>query len=95
MKLKATLLLIMVFIATSAISLVAVVDNSMVRGYKKPDVCLRTNIRCILKKQGDTMYWCLKSNLQRTLDTRRTTSPIKKTKREILGHCAKIIPIRE
>lgn len=95
MKLKTALISIVVIIAASAISVVAVVDNSTVRGYKKPDVCLRTNIRCILKKQGDTMYWCLKSNLQRTLDTRRTTSPIKKTKREILGNCAKIIPIRE
>ena len=71
------------------------VDNSTVRGYKKPEVCLKTNIRCILKRQGETLYWCLKSNHQRNLDTRRTTTPIKKTTGEILGHCAKIIPIRE
>ncbi|MCG8337728.1 MAG: hypothetical protein MJE63_24770 [Proteobacteria bacterium] len=95
MKFKITLVSILMIIIAGTTSVIAVVDNSMVRGYKKPDVCLKTNIRCILKKQGDTMYWCLKSNLQRTLDTRRTTSPIKKTKREILGHCAKIIPIRE
>jgi hypothetical protein len=95
MKIKTVILLIIIVMTASFTTVFALVDNSMVRGYKKPDVCLRTNIRCILKKQGDTMYWCLKSNLQRTLDARRTTSPIKKTKREILGHCAKIIPIRE
>ena len=70
-------------------------DNSQVEGYPKPPVCLESNIRCILKKQGKTKYWCLKSAHQRTLDARRTTSPIKKTRREILGHCAQIIPIRE
>ena len=69
--------------------------NHSVRGYPKPKVCLESNIRCILKKQANTYYWCLKSNHQRTLDARRTTDPIKKTRREILGHCAKIIPIRE
>ncbi|MBU2645962.1 hypothetical protein KKI24_14750 [bacterium] len=61
----------------------------------KPQVCLESNIRCILKKQGGAMYWCLKSNHQRTLDARRTTSPIKKTRLENLGHCAQIVPIRE
>lgn len=71
------------------------VDNHHVEGYPKPKVCLESNIRCILKKQGATRYWCLKSNHQRTLDARRTTSPIKKTRREILGHCAQIVPIRE
>lgn len=71
------------------------VDNSRVEGYLKPQVCLESNIRCILKKQGRNKYWCLKSNHQRHLDARRTTSPIKKTYREVLGHCAQIIPIRE
>jgi len=71
------------------------VDNHHVEGYPKPQVCLESNIRCILKKQGNTMYWCLKSNHQRTLDARRTTSPIKKTRLEILGHCAQVVPIRE
>lgn len=70
-------------------------NNDTVDGYLKPQVCLESNIRCILKKQGQTKYWCLKSNHQRILDARRTTSPIKKTRREILGHCAKIIPVRE
>lgn len=70
-------------------------DNDRVRGYLKPEVCRKSNIRCILKRRGETLYWCLKSNLQRNLDARRTTSPIKKTRGEILGHCAKIIPIRE
>ncbi len=70
-------------------------DNTTVRGYEKPEVCLKTNIRCILKQRGETLYWCLKSNQQRTLDARRTTKPLKKTTHEILGHCAKIIPIRE
>ncbi len=87
------LLLSLVFLCLSSIGFAA--DNTQVKGYKKPVVCLKSNIRCILKKQGGTMYWCLKSNLQRNLDARRTTSPIKKTKREILGHCAKIIPIRD
>jgi hypothetical protein len=81
--------------ALSVTSISFAVDNSQVRGYKKPEVCLKSNIRCILKKQAGTLYWCLKSNQQRNLDARRTTSPIKKTRNEILGHCAKIIPIRE
>lgn len=89
-------LFILLFLSFSILLVaIAQVDNSHVRGYKKPDVCLKTNIRCILKRQAGTQYWCLKSNLQRNLDTRRTTSPIKKTKGEILGHCAKIIPIRD
>lgn len=71
-----------------------VADNSKIDGYPKPEVCLKSNIRCILKKQGDTKYWCLKSNQQRNLDARRTTTPIKKTRLENLGHCAKIIPLR-
>jgi hypothetical protein len=70
-------------------------DSTKVEGYEKPEVCLKTNIRCILKQNGDTRYWCLKSNQQRSLDARRTTQPIKKTRLENLGHCAKIIPIRE
>ncbi|MBU3917097.1 hypothetical protein KKA14_16305 [bacterium] len=70
-------------------------DNTAIRGYEKPEVCLKSNIRCILKQRGETLYWCLKSNQQRTLDARRTTKPLKKTTDEILGHCAKIIPIRE
>lgn len=74
---------------------VQALDNNSVRGHLKPQVCLESNIRCILKKQGNTVYWCLKSNHQRTLDARRTTSPIKKTRLENLGHCAQIIPVRE
>jgi hypothetical protein len=74
---------------------VGLADNTMVRGYQKPEVCLTSNIRCILKKQGNSLYWCLKSNLQRNLDTRHTTSPIKKTRRGNLGNCAQIIPVRE
>lgn len=70
-------------------------SNHSVEGYPKPQVCLESNIRCILKKQGKTKYWCLKSNHQRTLDARRTTEPIKKTRHEIMGHCAQIVPIRE
>lgn len=70
-------------------------DGSQVDGYPKPEVCLKTNIRCILKQSGETKYWCLKSNQQRSLDARRTTQPIKKTYLENLGHCAKVIPIRE
>ena len=85
----ATLTFIMVPQATFA------ADSTKVDGYLKPEVCLKTNIRCILKQNGDTLYWCLKSSLQRNLDARRTTTPIKKTRLENLGHCAKIIPIRE
>ena len=70
-------------------------NNHRVQGHLKPQVCLESNIRCILKIQGKHMYWCLKSNHQRTLDARRTTSPIKKTRLEVLGHCAQMIPIRE
>lgn len=87
--------MVAVVVCLIAFDNVTALENSTVQGYEKPEVCLKTNIRCILKKQGDTLYWCLKSNLQRTLDTNRTTTPIKKTNREILGNCAKIIPIRE
>lgn len=71
------------------------VDNNHVDGFLKPKVCLESNIRCILKRQGDTIYWCLKSAHQRTLDARRTTTPLKKTRRQIMGHCAQIVPVRE
>jgi hypothetical protein len=74
---------------------VVLADNALVHGYLKPEVCLKSNIRCILKKQGNSLYWCLKSNLQRNLDTRRTTSPIRKTQLGNLGNCAQIIPVRE
>lgn len=89
------LLVVAVFILAIGTFSEAVADNSTVHGYPKPEVCLKTNIRCILKKQGSTRYWCLKSNLQRTLDARRNTSPISKTPRENLGHCAEIVPIRD
>lgn len=89
------ILLVTSFVLFTFSPLLLAADNTTVRGYKKPEVCLKSNIRCILKKQAGTYYWCLKSNQQRTLDARRTTSPIKKTRNEILGHCAKIIPIRE
>jgi hypothetical protein len=93
---KTTKILVLTcFFALSVSSISLAVDNTKVMGYKKPDVCLKSNIRCILKKQAGTLYWCLKSNLQRNLDARRTTTPIRKTRNEILGHCAKIIPIRE
>lgn len=67
--------------------------NDKVAGHKKPDICLQTNIRCILKQLNGKPYWCLKSNIQRNLDARRNTTPIKKTRRENLGHCAKMITI--
>lgn len=92
---KTITFLILVAGYLSLIGNVTALENNTVLGYEKPEVCLKTNIRCILKKQGDTLYWCLKSSLQRNLDTYRTTTPIKKTDREILGNCAKIIPIRE
>lgn len=89
------LLIVLSVLLLGLVANVHAADNTTVRGYKKPGVCLKSNIRCILKKQGDTMYWCLKSNFQRTRDTKHNSAPIKKTKREILGHCAKIIPIRD
>lgn len=93
MKTKFVLLFGLIFLILSSLGFAF--DNSMVKGYRKPEVCLKSNIRCILKKQGNSPYWCLKSNIQRNLDTRRNTSPIRKTRLENLGHCAKIIPIRE
>ncbi len=95
---KATLFLLFVlFLASSvwAADTSRFKRNSKVNGYNKPTVCLRSNIRCVLKKLGNTTYWCLKSSIQRNMDARRTTTPIKKTRRENLGHCAQIIPIRE
>ncbi|OGH02144.1 MAG: hypothetical protein A2600_08155 [Candidatus Lambdaproteobacteria bacterium RIFOXYD1_FULL_56_27] len=67
--------------------------NDEVGGYKKPQVCLDSNIRCILKHAGDVTYWCLKSNIQRELDMRREGPVITKTLNDKMGHCAKIIPL--
>ncbi|PCI24986.1 MAG: hypothetical protein COB67_11175 [SAR324 cluster bacterium] len=93
MKEKAICILVGLILLIGAGSLYAA--NNTVFGYKKPSVCLNTNIRCVLKKTGQTKYWCLKSNLQRNLDSRRTTNPIRKTLRTNLGNCAKIIRIQE
>lgn len=68
-------------------------QNDYVRGIKRPKICLDSNIRCILKQHGRTQYWCLKSNIQRELDSRRTTQPITKTRGENMGHCAEIIVV--
>lgn len=70
-------------------------NNSTVRGYKKPRICLKGNNRCILKQLDTSVYWCLKTEHQKVLDTRRNTSPIKKTRRENMGHCSKILPVNE
>jgi hypothetical protein len=67
--------------------------NDSVDGYKKPRICLSGHHRCILKRFASVKYWCLKSSRQNMLDTRRTTTPIKKTYREKIGHCDKILPI--
>jgi len=71
------------------------VKKQYIHGYEVPKICLTSNIRCILKKQGSIKYWCLKSSFQRTLDAARNTSPIKKTYRENTGQCAKKIAIHE
>ena len=68
--------------------------NDTVQGHKKPEICMRSNIRCILKQFHDGKYWCLKSNIQRNLDARRTSRPIRKTHKGNLGNCAKIIKIK-
>ncbi|MCP4753629.1 MAG: hypothetical protein GY866_22315 [Proteobacteria bacterium] len=91
---KKTVLLIGILMLIGTSSEISA-DNSRVQGYPKPEICQKSNIRCILKRQGNTLYWCLKSSLQRNLDARRNTAPISKTRLENLGHCAKIIPIRE
>jgi len=67
--------------------------NDTVEGYKKPRICITGRHRCILKRFANVKYWCLKTAHQNILDSRRTTSPIKKTYREKLGHCEKILPI--
>ena len=69
--------------------------NDTVRGHKKPRICITGGNRCVLKQLDQVLYWCLKDAKQLTLDVRRTTSPIKKTYREKLGHCSKILPILE
>ncbi|MDH5559798.1 MAG: hypothetical protein OEY59_02995 [Deltaproteobacteria bacterium] len=66
-----------------------------IQGYKVPKICLKDYNRCILKKLYSSTYWCVKSDHQRTLDTRRTTQPIKKTTRENIGHCTTTIPIQD
>ena len=94
MKIHVALILTGLIITLGSHTLLAA-DSTRVDGFLKPEICLKTNIRCILKQSGETLYWCLKSNQQRNLDARRTTQPIKKTRLENLGHCSKIIPIRE
>ncbi len=67
--------------------------NDIVQGHKKPEICITGKNRCILKRFANVKYWCLKTAHQNVLDVRRTTSPIKKTYREKLGHCSKILPV--
>lgn len=67
--------------------------NDTVDGYKKPRICITGQHRCILKRFANVKYWCLKTSRQNMLDTRRKTTPMKKTYREKIGHCAKILPI--
>ena len=89
--------LIFLFLVLLALSMApqAMAKNDRVRGYKKPEICMKTGARCILRKFGNTTYWCIKKDLQRTLDSRRSTSPIRKTGRGNMGNCAKTIPIVE
>ena len=74
---------------------IGLASNDTVQGIKKPDICLKTNIRCVLKQYNNGKYWCLKSNIQRNLDARRNSKPIKKTYNGVMGNCAKRIPIYE
>ncbi|OGG95547.1 MAG: hypothetical protein A2508_04650 [Candidatus Lambdaproteobacteria bacterium RIFOXYD12_FULL_49_8] len=69
--------------------------NDSVRGIPKPKICLESNIRCILKQQGDTIYWCLKSSIQRNLDTEHNAHPITKSLKGNMGNCAKIVPVND
>ena len=65
--------------------------NDTVQGYKRPDVCLKTNIRCILKEVNGKKYWCLKSSIQRNLDARHNAHPLSRTFKTNMGNCAKML----
>ena len=66
-------------------------ENDKVQGYKRPAVCLKTNIRCILKELNGKKYWCLKSSIQRNLDARHNAQPLTRTRRTNMGNCAKML----
>ena len=80
------LLLLLVFATPSFAG-----TNDTVQGLKKPKICMETNIRCILKMVGGYKYWCLKSSIQRNLDGRRNSTPIRKSNHQNFGSCAKMI----
>ncbi len=67
--------------------------NDRVQGYKRPSVCLKTNIRCVLKQLNGKKYWCLKTSIQRNLDSRHTSQPLARTRRTNMGNCAKILDV--
>ncbi len=94
MKTKLVLLISFMMFSTMLTPTFAATNDS-VRGYKKPRICITGGNRCILKQFDQVLYWCLKDSKQQILDVRRTTSPIKKTYREKLGHCSKMLPIQE
>ena len=94
MKIKPALLLAFCLILATA-GQTAAFSNNTVRGYVKPSICMSAGYRCILKQVNRGKYWCLKTTRQKTFDTRRTTTPIKKTRRENLGHCVQILPIKD
>ena len=87
-------LIILLALSIFWVSPLAAKSNDTVQGYKKPKICMTTNIRCVLKQFHDGKYWCLKSNIQRNLDARRNSRPIRKTHKGNLGNCAKIIKIK-
>lgn len=94
MKAKPALLALLMLFLLPTLSASAR-SNDAVKQYKKPLLCITGPNRCVLKQFDQVKYWCLKDLRQLTMDVRRTSSPIKKTYRELLGHCSKMLPILE
>lgn len=70
--------------------------NDNVQGYPRPKICMETGIRCILREVNGQKYWCLKSSIQRELDSRYNSNPVMaKTQGNVMGNCAKLLPIKE
>lgn len=71
-------------------------SNDNVQGYPRPKVCMETGIRCILRELNGQKYWCLKSSIQRELDSRYNSHPVMTTtQNNKMGNCAKLLPIKE
>ncbi len=71
-------------------------DNDKVFNYVRPEICMAQKYRCVLRQGGSMVYWCVKTQRQRTLDTRYPPKyNIGRTRKNIQGNCSKIIYIEK